>query len=416
MHPYTRTILGMALLALLMIPFAHALTGLYSQTMTWNILANRSHSITYGGSCSETSFYFNEIDANYDPDNDGNAARIAPSSIARTLGTTTAQRDYNFVGVTAPSSTNIGYLGEVGVSPPTTIVPVSTEFTDDEYTNAIAADSAGVQTISTGGQYPSFKITYKSVVLPEKTTALSFHFVGVNIHNAICDVEPTAPESEGIEGDINFFLWNFQESEYERIGRHTGTGVEGTYPVENVDQTYFVDFNLTRFIHATDRNITLLIQGSSDASVFSCLYGDIIEMYQQYYYDNNVFCQSATIAPFTIYNNGNTDINVDGNFSSAFSGNDTNLVLKVWQGTGSGCGTAGMGGWEKDCSVTNPQTDLGTSTCRQYNQSNATTAGRLVSNLGTGDSNQLCMSGDINTYVAGGTHAKEFVTNDRNAT
>jgi hypothetical protein len=414
MEAWKRAGIGIGIVALLILPFAYAISGTYNQTMTWNILANRSHSITYGGSCSASAFYFNEIDANFDPDNDGNAARILPSAGTRTTGTTTAHRDYNFVGVTSPSTTNVAYYGESAFNPPQ-ISAIATELTDDDYTAISTINATGFMTFS-NGQYPSIKTTFRSSIIPEKITSLTFRFSGINIHNALCDTETAAPSSSGIDKDINFFLWNFLESEYERIGTWDGSEAFFGHEVGEVDVNSFVDYNITRFIGGADRNITFLVQGDRNDTVFSCLYAETIQMFQRHYYDNNIFCQSSSIAPFTIRNNGNTDINVDGNFSSAFSGTDVNLVLKAWQGTGSGCGTNGMGGWEKDCSVTTATTDLGMTTCRQWNQSNGTTAGRLVTNLSAGDTNQLCFSGDINTYTGGGSYAKTFVTNDQNAT
>lgn len=128
----------------------------------------------------------------------------------------------------------------------------------------------------------------------------------------------------------------------------------------------------------------------------------------------SAWCQSGSVASMLITNNGNAAINLDGNFDAAFSGVDTNLVLKVWMGNGSGCGTGGFGGYAKDCTVTgsNPVTQT---TCRQFNSTNATTAGRLVTSLAINDSNQLCFSGDFNggdfnSGVSVGSHAVTFRT------
>lgn len=124
-------------------------------------------------------------------------------------------------------------------------------------------------------------------------------------------------------------------------------------------------------------------------------------------------CQSASLAAMTITNNGNVVTNIDGNFTSAFTGNDVNLVLKVWMGTGSGCGTGGFGGWEggwKGCSITNPTTPVNQTQCREYNSENATASGRLINALGIGDTNQLCFSGDFNGNVTAGSHVKDFNT------
>ena len=121
-------------------------------------------------------------------------------------------------------------------------------------------------------------------------------------------------------------------------------------------------------------------------------------------------CQSSSVAPMFIRNVGTASINVDGNFSSAFTGVDLNIVLKVWRGTGSGCGSKGFGGWQKDCTVTTSTSPVTTTTCRNFNRFNATTAGRLISSLSAGDTNQLCYSGDFNGFVGAGTHTGTFQT------
>jgi hypothetical protein len=128
-------------------------------------------------------------------------------------------------------------------------------------------------------------------------------------------------------------------------------------------------------------------------------------------------CQSSTLAPILITNNGNVTVNVDGNFSAGFSGDDTNMLLKVWMGTGSGCGAAsasdggdsnGLGGWEVDCSVTVATNPVTIATCRHYDVDNETAAGRLITNLAINDANQLCFSGDFNGGMTQGNHAGTF--------
>ncbi|QQR92791.1 MAG: hypothetical protein IPJ89_00930 [Candidatus Iainarchaeum archaeon] len=63
---------------LLTLPLIQAAT--FATTLfVWNAPAGtRSYTLTYGAACNASAFYFNEVDANYDPDNDGNAARIPP--------------------------------------------------------------------------------------------------------------------------------------------------------------------------------------------------------------------------------------------------------------------------------------------------------------------------------------------------
>lgn len=119
-------------------------------------------------------------------------------------------------------------------------------------------------------------------------------------------------------------------------------------------------------------------------------------------------CQSSTQAVAVVTSSGTATINVDGNFSAAFTGADINIVLKAWQGS-SGCGTHGLGGWEKDCSV-GATTAPGTTTCTQWNgYTFAATAGRrLVTSLAALSSQQICLAGDMNFFVSSGDHNGTF--------
>ncbi len=127
-------------------------------------------------------------------------------------------------------------------------------------------------------------------------------------------------------------------------------------------------------------------------------------------------CQSSSVAGMTIENTGTGNINIDANFASAL---DTNVWLKVWKGTDSGCGASGLGGWELICSLTDDATlPVTTTACKDFNSSNATTATRLISGLLPGDANQLCFSGELrdaylHTYparVTAGDHNGTFQT------
>lgn len=124
-------------------------------------------------------------------------------------------------------------------------------------------------------------------------------------------------------------------------------------------------------------------------------------------------CQTSSQAAMTVTNNGNTTVNVDGNFSAALSGADANLILKVWQGS-SGCGTNGMGGWETPCSVSNTATAPGTTTCKEFSLFSGVDneGSRLITNLASAASTQLCYSGDLNGHTglgaSSGDHNKSF--------
>ncbi len=118
-------------------------------------------------------------------------------------------------------------------------------------------------------------------------------------------------------------------------------------------------------------------------------------------------CQTSAQAGMVVSNAGTATINVDGNFSAGFSGADVNIVLKVWQGS-SGCGTQGMGGWQKDCIVSSDTNAPNGVSCRNYNQFTETAGARLVTSLAVFASQELCFSGDGNSFVGSGDHNGSF--------
>jgi hypothetical protein len=120
-------------------------------------------------------------------------------------------------------------------------------------------------------------------------------------------------------------------------------------------------------------------------------------------------CQSSSQAGIVVTSTGTASINVDGNFTSAMTGADINLELKVWQGS-SGCGTFGLGGWEEPCSVSSITTAPGTTTCKEYSSASGIDleGTRLITALAPFSATQLCFSGDFNTFVSSGDHNKSF--------
>ncbi len=124
-------------------------------------------------------------------------------------------------------------------------------------------------------------------------------------------------------------------------------------------------------------------------------------------------CQTSTQAAFVVSNNGNVTVNVDGNFTTAMTGADINLELKIWQGS-SGCGTRGLGGWEEPCSVTSTTAAPNTTTCKEFSSGSGidTEGTRLITALAQFGNTQLCVSGDLNAPTGGvssGDHNKTFV-------
>jgi len=125
-------------------------------------------------------------------------------------------------------------------------------------------------------------------------------------------------------------------------------------------------------------------------------------------------CQASDTAGMTIKNTGTSSINIDANFSAA---GDANTWLKVWSGTGSGCGTNGMGGWEFLCSQTgNTAGPVFTTGCKDFNTGNATTATTLIASLGNGDSNQLCFSGEFRADIGDWLYPADVSAGDYNRT
>ncbi len=70
-----RLLIWFALFVVLIAPLVNADTD--TTVMTWVVPSNFSHSIAYGGSCNNTSFYFIESNSE-DSDIDGNGGRILP--------------------------------------------------------------------------------------------------------------------------------------------------------------------------------------------------------------------------------------------------------------------------------------------------------------------------------------------------
>ncbi|MDP2665892.1 MAG: hypothetical protein Q8P05_00085 [Candidatus Diapherotrites archaeon] len=375
----------------------------------FNVVSTSGHTITYGGNCTASAFFFNEHDAVFDPDADGNAAKIKPRPIRFDFQTFT--QDQNFDGVSEPSSTHVGYKSNVTEKPPFTNDTPSVEFTTTNYSNISADDTSyWTQSETTTTVYPAMRAVFRPTFTDvQRIVDINVMFVGnsgTGPLGSICGTSTYNP------ADLNIFIWNYTRNLYETIASlpGTGDGSPGGRSISGNTSNYIPQYV------STDGNITLLVTGvpaSTDTgNKQSCMTIDYLDLNLTYYPTSTNFCQSETLSPFTITNVGGSSVDLDGNFSSAFTGTDLNIVLKVWQGTGSGCGSDdnGLGGWEKDCSVTGTTTPPTATTCRQYNQSNAITPARLVTGLGGGDTNQLCFSGDMNIFVNAGDHNKNFET------
>ncbi|MEK6941355.1 MAG: hypothetical protein AABW85_00675 [archaeon] len=123
-------------------------------------------------------------------------------------------------------------------------------------------------------------------------------------------------------------------------------------------------------------------------------------------------CQSSTVAGMTITNTGTVTETIDANFAATL---DTNVWLKVWEGTGAGCGTGGLGGWQRFCLAHTgaTTTDVNSSgNCRDFNSSDTTGSRRLITSLPAADTNQLCFTGDLLPAIYG--QAAKITQGDKN--
>lgn len=338
---------GIVLLGMIAAPFVEAATNA-TTLFVFNVATNRGHTITYGGQCSPAAFFFNEADANMDPDTDGNGMQIKPSPTRVNPDDVDVLVDYNFTGATSPRDKNAAYRGAIFGNPPADNNIPSTQPNTAGYGFIATDDTSTISTTTTTiGETSSFRFVFRSNFPKEYVQDLNFHFVGAG-QKAI-DLTPCSASY-----DLNVYFWNYTVSKYQQIsGVSSGGAVTDTNifarATENRHGAKVQDYI------GTDRNVVVLVQGmTQDATGQACGVADYARMVFDYFTPRPDFCQSSTLAPMTITNVGNVDINVDGNFSSAFSGVDTNLVLKVWRGTDSGCGSDGngLGGWQEPCGVT----------------------------------------------------------------
>ena len=404
MHAYaTLLVLGMLILTPY---FVYATTN--TTTMTWTVLLNSAFNITYGGSCSDRNFYFNEVDANFDPDFDGNAAKILPRSSPSGNNPAATSTDYNFVGTTNPADRNIAYgLEEIQKPPAANNIP-STQLTTPLYANLGAIDDTTsiVSNSPSSGGHVGMRTVFKINTHPQRVTDLNFTFVGQSIYPEGSGCQ----DGSGYDKDFNIYIWNYTSGAYQQVAAHAGTEDQITLNsrVDAVLSSGIANYNIANYI-SYDNNVVFIVVGSDGGEgPYSCLFADYANLRVRRY-SEPTFCQSSTVAPIHIRNVGNTAIAIDGNFSSAFTGVDTNIVLKVWRGTPY-CGNSGFGGWEKDCSVTNTILPAGTTTCKRFNQFNATTNNRLITSITVDGNASLCFAGDLNGFVPAGEHIKEFQT------
>ncbi|MFH0969878.1 MAG: hypothetical protein V1776_00225 [Candidatus Diapherotrites archaeon] len=394
----TTITIGLLLILIISMPLLNAATTA-TTTFTFNVPSTRSITITYGGSCAADAFFFVEGNAQYDPDDDGNAAKVRPTANRNE----TTEKEYNYQGVTSPSSTYYIYDGNGTGKPPTNNNTPTTEFNTSEYdaiTVRYEVDGEYAYTGTSGiGNAPTARFVVPIAENENTVSGIRFDYAG-DAHGGAAG----CPSAGGGSVDINMFIWNYNSGTYEAIASlpleqfSTGLNIRSFYGEIYGDMTPYI---------ASDQNVTLLIQGyvATSGAGIQCLFSDLA--YATIYYGAN-FCQDNTLSPYTITNTGNVVVNIDGNFTSAFSGSDANIVLKAWMGTGNGCGTWGMGGWEEPCSVTGTTNPITSTACKKWDSGNATIASRLITGLGAEDTNQLCFSGDFNGFVSAGDHNKVF--------
>lgn len=403
------------LLVLLCAPFL-VYAAETNTAMTWVIMTTRAHSITYGGVCSDTNFYFKETDANFDPDIDGNAAKIKPTAspgVNPPLTSNGNERYTTFSVPCASTGNNCAFDVNLQTTLPTSAATHDAEFTSSQYNNLDTIDAADANTTSNVLNrlvMQKFVFKLQGAIHPQRITDFNFHYQGsaVAMSNA-----STCADGSGSDQNLYVYAYNYSTSQYDLVLQRPGTGATYTGNSPRDANAYMHDSNytLSRYVGvAPDNNITFLVRGANNTSNgrFSCVITDRVVLFYTARTEST-YCQSSTVAPVNIRNVGNIAIGIDGNFSSAFSGVDANIVLKVWRGTPF-CGNTGFGGWEKDCSVTGTTTQTGTTTCKQWNQSNATTSSRLITSVPVDGNASLCFSGDLNGFVGAGNHTKVFQT------
>ncbi len=378
-----------------------------STVFIFDVVLSTGHTVTYGGNCTTSAFFYNEMDANHDPDSDGNAARVKPRPIR--FDFTTVKQDVNYLGITNPSSTHTVNDKAFPTKPPAdNNVPVN-EITTAEYGEISEDDTSIFGTVSTDDEnYPTVRLVFKPPLTLQKIRDLNFFMIGNAGDGSgllTCGTNNFGPN------DLNLYVWNYNQARYEQIASFDNTG--GAGPAAKKMEA-IISNNVAHYI-STDGNITFVLQGiqrTFGSSNKSCISIDYVDLNVTYYPTSTDFCQSSTLTPFTITNTGGAATNIDANFSTAFAGDDLNIVLKAWMGNGIGCGADGngLGGWEKDCSITSTTSAVTPTQCKTWNNLNATTNSRLVTSLGAGDTNQICFSGDLNSFVPAGDHNKIYQT------
>ncbi|MDO8537584.1 MAG: hypothetical protein Q7S21_01745 [archaeon] len=102
---------------LLVLLLGQVIANTITSTMSWVVPSNKSHSIAYGGSCSASSFFFVESDANFDgADTDGNGSMVAPNSFNQG-GVSTQCQTGGIAGMTITNNGNVAINIDANVNP-----------------------------------------------------------------------------------------------------------------------------------------------------------------------------------------------------------------------------------------------------------------------------------------------------------
>jgi len=132
----------------------------------------------------------------------------------------------------------------------------------------------------------------------------------------------------------------------------------------------------------------------SDANIDNDIDGNALRILPTNHRFTGTGCQTSATAGMTITNTGNQVTNIDGNFGGNL---DSNIVLKVWMGTGAGCGTNGYGGWARLCPLfdNNVVGPVSQTQCRDFNTTTDLVGAKLIHGLTVNETNQLCFSGEF---------------------
>jgi hypothetical protein len=275
---------------IILLPFlVHATQN--QTTMGWVTLYNRGFNTTYGGNCSDSNFYFKETDANFDPDIDGNAAKVKPSASPGTNPPASTQGNERYTTFSVPCAStgnNCAFDVNTQTSVPTSANTHDAEFVNAAYNNIDTIDSADANTFANvAGRFPAQQYVFKllNAVHPLRIFDLNFVYFGSSIW--LSNVANCA-DGVGSDRDLNIYAYNYATAQYDLITRRTGTQATYTGDAGYQSEAYlqFPSYTVPNYVgNGPDYNITFLVKGQIDVSSgrYSCLATDRVFLFYKSY-------------------------------------------------------------------------------------------------------------------------------------